>query len=440
MGLKKVLTSFAEAAVNEISATAGGAIFGTIADQYKEFFACDSLGPDTLVVKGKKFTDKRSNNNGNDNVISNGSTIVVADGQCMVIIDNGYVVDFSAVPGIYTFDQSSQPSLFAEGKLLEKFKATAMEMIRRATYGGSSATDQRVYYFNIKEITDNKFGTMNPVPFRIVDNKIGLDMDTSVKCNGSYSYMITDPMLFYKNVCGNVSREYTRSELDAQLKSEFLSALQPSLAELSNLEIRPNQIPMHTMELSEKMNQILSAKWSELRGISIISVAFNSVTIPKEDEDALKEAQRVGMMQNANYAAATLVNAQAEAMKTAAGNSAGAMNGFMGVNMAAAAGGMNAQNLFAMGQQQAAAQQAAPAPSADSWTCSCGAVNTGKFCSECASPKPAPAGSWTCSCGTVNTGKFCSECASPKPSADWTCSCGAVNTGKFCSECASPRP
>lgn len=418
-----------------------GAVSGTLADQYKEYFTCDSLSADALVVKGTKHTDKRSANNGNDNVISNGSAIAVSEGQCMVIIDNGHVVDFCAVPGVYTFDQSSQPSVFAEGKFGEKLKATAKEMLRRVSFGGDSATDQRVYYFNIKEITDNKFGTMNPVPFRIVDNKIGLDIDSSVRCNGTYSYMITDPMLFYKNVCGNVSRDYSRSDLDAQLKSEFLSALQPALAELSNLEIRPNQIPMHTMELSDKMNQILSGKWSDLRGISIVSVAINSVTIPKEDEDMIKEAQKVGMMQNANYAAATLVNAQAEAMKTAAGNAGGAMNGFMGVNMAAGAGGMNAQNLFAMGQQQAAAQQAAaPAASADSWTCSCGTVNTGKFCSECASPKPAPAGSWTCSCGTVNTGKFCSECASPKPSADWTCSCGAVNTGRFCSECAQPRP
>ena len=394
MGLKKIVTGLAESAINEVSATAGGAIFGTLADKYKEYFMCESLGPDTLVVKGVKHTDKRSNNNGNDNVITNGSTIAVADGQCMAIIDNGQVIDFCAVPGIYTFDQSSQPSMFAEGKLLEKFKATAEEMLRRASYGGGTATDQRVYYFNIKEITDNKFGTMNPVPFRIVDNKIGLDIDSSVRCNGTFSYMITNPILFYKNVCGNVQKEFTRSEIDAQLKSEFLSALQPALGELSNLEIRPNQITLHTQELSDKMNNILSAKWSELRGISIISVAINSVTIPKEDEDMIKEAQRVGMMQNANYAAATLVNAQAEAMKTAAGNSAGAMTGFMGMNMAGAAGGMNAQNLFAMGQQQAAQQAAAApapqtaAPSADSWTCSCGAVNTGKFCSECASPRP----------------------------------------------------
>ncbi len=429
-----------------------GAAGGTLADQYKEYFTCDSLSADTLVVKGVKHADKRSANHGNDNVISNGSVIAVSEGQCMVIIDNGQVVDYCAVPGVYTFDQSSQPSMFAEGKLGEKLKATAKEMLRRVSFGGDSATDQRVYYFNIKEITGNKFGTNQKIQFRVVDNKIGLDIDTQIGVSGTYSYMITDPMLFYKNVCGNVQREYTRSELDAQLKAEFIGALQPAFAEISALGLRPSELPGHSMEIAEKMNHVLSEKWSELRGISIISVALNPVILPPEDEAMIKEAQRVAMLQNANYAAATLVNAQAEAMKTAAGNSAGAMTGFMGMNMAAGAGGVNAQNLFAMGQQQAAAQPAQPAqpaqaqtaaPSADSWTCSCGAVNTGKFCSECASPKPAPAapaGSWTCSCGTVNTGKFCSECASPKPSADWTCSCGAVNTGKFCSECASPRP
>ncbi len=423
-----------------------GAAGGTLADQYKEYFTCDSLSADTLVVKGVKHADKRSTNHGNDNVISNGSVIAVSEGQCMVIIDNGQVVDYCAVPGVYTFDQSSQPSMFAEGKLGEKLKATAKEMLRRVSFGGDSATDQRVYYFNIKEITGNKFGTNQKIQFRVVDNKIGLDIDTQIGVSGTYSYMITDPMLFYKNVCGNVQREYTRSELDAQLKAEFIGALQPAFAEISALGLRPSELPGHSMEIAEKMNHVLSEKWSELRGISIISVALNPVILPPEDEAMIKEAQRVAMLQNANYAAATLVNAQAEAMKTAAGNSAGAMTGFMGMNMAAGAGGVNAQNLFAMGQQQAAAQPAqaqTAAPSADSWTCSCGAVNTGKFCSECASPKPAPAapaGSWTCSCGTVNTGKFCSECASPKPSADWTCSCGAVNTGKFCSECASPRP
>ena len=414
-----------------------GAVSGTLADQFKGFFYCDSIRNDILVVKGQKRTGKGSGNHGSDNIISSGSGIAVADGQCMMIVEQGRVVDVCAVPGEYQYDMSSEPSLFT-GSLGEGIIETLKTIGNRIAHGGDTGKDQRVYYFNTKEITDNKFGTQNPVPFRIVDNKIGLDIDTSVRCNGAYSYKITDPVLFYTNVCGNVAQEYNRSEIDSMMKTEFRDALQPAFAKISAMGIRYNELPGHTTELSETMNEILSQKWSELRGISIVSVGINSITIPPEDEALIKNAQRTAMMRDPNFAAATLVDAQAEAMKTAAGNSAGTMAGFMNMNMAGAAGGFNAQNLFAMGQQQAASQQAA-AP-AGSWTCSCGTVNTGKFCSECASPKPAPAGQWTCSCGTVNTGKFCSECASPRPSAEWTCSCGAVNTGKFCSECASPRP
>lgn len=414
-----------------------GAVSGTLADQFKEFFYCDSIRNDILVVKGQKRTGKGSGNHGSDNIISSGSGIAVADGQCMMIVEQGRVVDVCAVPGEYQYDMSSEPSLFT-GSLGEGIIETLKTIGNRIAHGGDTGKDQRVYYFNTKEITDNKFGTQNPVPFRIVDNKIGLDIDTSVRCNGAYSYKITDPVLFYTNVCGNIAQEYNRSEIDSMMKTEFRDALQPAFAKISAMGIRYNELPGHTTELSETMNEILSQKWSELRGISIVSVGINSITIPPEDEALIKNAQRTAMMRDPNFAAATLVDAQAEAMKTAAGNSAGTMAGFMNMNMAGAAGGFNAQNLFAMGQQQAASQQAA-AP-AGSWTCSCGTVNNGKFCSECASPKPAPAGQWTCSCGTVNTGKFCSECASPRPSAEWTCSCGAVNTGKFCSECASPRP
>lgn len=414
-----------------------GSVSSTLADQFKEFFYCDSIRNDVLVVKGQKRTGKGSGNHGSDNIISSGSGIAVADGQCMMIVEQGRVVDVCAVPGEYQYDMSSEPSLFT-GSLGDGIIETLKTIGNRIAHGGDTGKDQRVYYFNTKEITDNKFGTQNPVPFRLVDNKIGLDIDTSVRCNGAYSYKITDPVLFYTNVCGNVAQEYNRSEIDSMMKTEFRDALQPAFAKISAMGIRYNELPGHTTELSNTMNEILSQKWSELRGISIVSVGINSITIPPEDEELIKNAQRTAMMRDPNFAAATLVDAQAAAMKTAAGNSAGTMAGFMNMNMAGAAGGFNAQNLFAMGQQQAASQQAA-AP-AGSWTCSCGTVNTGKFCSECASPKPAPTGQWTCSCGTVNTGKFCSECASPRPSAEWTCSCGAVNTGKFCSECASPRP
>ena len=417
-----------------------GAAGGTLADTWKDFFVCESLPADVLAVKGDKRVGKRSSNTkGSDNIISNGSGIVVADGQCMIIVDNGKVVEICAEPGEYTYDMSTEPSLFS-GSLGKSIINTFKTMGKRIGYGGDTGHDQRVYYFNLKELVDNKFGTPNPVPFRVVDQNIGLDIDISVRCNGTFSYKISDPMLFYTNVCGNVEKAYVREDIDKQLKAEFLSALQPAFAKLSEQGVRYSALPGHTMEFSDAMNEVLTAKWKDLRGLSIVSVAINSITASPEDEAMIKDLQKQAVYRNGNMAGAAMVNAQAEAMKAAASNPNGAMNGFIGMGMAQQAGGMNAQNLFAMGQQQQAQAQAQQAASADQWQCSCGTANTGKFCNNCGSPKPAPAGSWQCSCGTSNTGKFCSNCGSPAPSADWTCSCGATNTGKFCNECGKPRP
>lgn len=418
-----------------------GALGGTLADQWKEFFYCEAMDKDVMVAKGQKRTSSRSSNKkGSDNIITNGSVIAVADGQCMIIVEQGQVIEICAVPGEYTYDMSTEPSIFS-GSLGEGIKETFKTIGKRFTFGGDTGKDQRVYYFNTKELVDNKFGTPNPIPFRVVDSKIGLDVDVSVRCSGVYSYKIADPLLFYTNVCGNVEQEYTRDNLDSQLKTEFISALQPAFGKLSDMEMRPNQIVSHNTELEDAMNTALSAKWSELRGLKIVSIALGSVTLPPEDAEMIKQLQRTAVLQNPNMAGATLVGAQADAMKTAAGNSAGAMAGFMGMGMAMnAGGGMNAQNLFAMGQQQAA-QAAAPA---DSWKCSCGATVSGKFCPECGSKKPEPvqAGAWKCKCGATASGKFCPECGSPKPaeSDGWKCSCGTVNKGKFCQNCGGKKP
>lgn len=429
-----------------------GALGGTMADQWKEFFYCDAMEKDVMVTKGRKRTSSRSSNTkGNDNIISNGSVIAVADGQCMMIVEQGKIVEVCAEPGEFTYDTSTEPSIFA-GSLGESIKATFKTVGKRFTFGGDTGKDQRVYYFNTKELVDNKFGTPNPIPFRVVDSKIGLDVDVSVRCSGVYSYKISDPLLFYTNVCGNVEQDYTRDELDRQLKTEFISALQPAFGKLSDLELRPNQIVSHNTELEEAMNAALSAKWGELRGLKVVSIALGSVTLPEEDAEMIKQLQRTVVLQNPNMAGAALVGAQADAMKTAAANSAGAMTGFMGMGMAMNTGGMNAQNLFAMGQQQAAAQQAsqqAPAQQAakpSSWTCSCGAAATGKFCPECGSPKPVENNGWTCACGAVNKGKFCQNCGAKKPEGAplYKCDkCGwepedPSHPPKFCPECGDP--
>ena len=426
-----------------------GALGSTLADQWKEFFYCEAMPKEVLVTKGRKqISGRSSNTKGSDNVISNGSGIAVADGQCMMIVEQGKIVEVCAEPGQYTYDTSSEPSIFA-GNLGESIRESFRTLGKRFTFGGDTAKDQRVYYFNTKELIDNKFGTPNPIPFRVVDSKIGLDVDVSVRCSGVYSYKIADPLLFYTNVCGNVSEEYTRDELDGQLKTEFISALQPAFGRLSDLEMRPNQIVSHNTELENAMNAALSEKWGALRGLQVVSIALGSVTLPDEDAEMIKTLQRSAVMRDPTMAAATLVGAQADAMKTAAGNSAGAMTGFMGMGMAMNAGA-NTQNLYAMQQQQqqqAAQPQPAPAqaPAADSWACpGCGKTVTGKFCPECGAKKPEakPADSWVCpECGKTATGKFCPECGTARPADNgWVCACGAHNTGRFCSECGAKKP
>ena len=367
-----------------------GAAGGVMADQWKEYFYCESIPENVMAVKGlHRVSGRSSNYKGSENIISNGSVIAVADGQCMIIVDQGKVTELCAEPGEFVYDSSTEPSIFS-GELGTSILDTFKNIGKRFTFGGEPPKDQRVYYFNTKELIGNKFGTANPIPFRVVDRNIGLDIDVSVRCNGVYSYKIVDPLLFYTNVCGNFEQQYDREQIESQLKTEFISALQPAFASISQQGIRPSALPAHAMELCDAMNQALTQKWSQLRGLVIVSVAMNPITLPEEDAKMIKDAQRMAMLRNPAMAAATLAGAQADAMKTAAGNSAGAMTGFMGMNMANMAGGFNTQDLYNMGQQQAAqAQQAAPQstpsaqPSGDQWKCSCGAVVSGNFCPEC---------------------------------------------------------
>ena len=421
-----------------------GAAGGVLADQWKEYFYCESIPVDILALKGKKRTSGRSSNTkGSDNIISNGSVIAVADGQCMMIVEQGKIVDVCAEPGEYTYDTSTEPSIFA-GSLGESIKAAFQTMGKRFTFGGEAPKDQRIYYFNTKELIGNKYGTPSPVPFRVVDQRAGIDIDINVRCFGEYSYKLTNPLLFYTNVCGNISESYNRSELDSQLKSELLTALQPAFARISELGIRYSALPGHTKELADALREELSRDWRDYRGIEIQRIGVSSVKAEEEDEKMIKELQRNAAFMDPTRAAAHMVGAQASAMQSAASNQGGAAMAFMGMNMAGNMGGMNAQSLYQMGQQPQY-QQPAPASAANGWTCSCGAAASGKFCPECGAkkPEPKPAGSWTCACGTVASGKFCPECGAKKPDPKpdgWTCSCGAVNKGRFCPECGAKKP
>ena len=427
-----------------------GALGGVLADQWKEFFYCEALDMDTLVVKGQKRTGKRSSNTkGSDNIISNGSGIAVADGQCMIIVEQGKVVEVCAEPGEYTYDSSTEPSIFA-GSFGESLKQTFQAIGKRFTYGGDTGKDQRVYYFNTKEIMGNKFGTPSPIIFEVINKRLGMSRTVNVRCNGVYSYTISDPLLFYTKVCGNVDQPYTRDKIDEQMKTEFVSALQPAFGALAELELRPAQIPAKANELKKAMNEALQAEWVD-RGIAVAKIALNPITLNPEDMKKIQEMEDSATYgQNAFMMGGRMTTATANAMETAAGNSAGAMTGFMGMGMAGGAmgGGFNAaQQFYNMGVQQQ--QQAAPAPAApaqDGWKCSCGATATGKFCPECGSPKPADDGSWTCSCGTANTGKFCQNCGSKKPAGipQYRCDkCGwqpedPTKAPRFCPECGDP--
>ncbi len=426
-----------------------GAAGGVLADQWKEFFYCEALPVDVLMRKGEKRTGGRSSNTkGENNIISNGSVIAVADGQCMLIVEQGKVVEVCAEPGEFVYDSSTEPSIFA-GKLGDSIKETFRQIGKRFAFGGDAGKDQRVYYFNTKEIIGNKFGTPSPIMFRVKNAEVNLSRTVQVRCNGIYAYQITNPLLFYTKYCGNAEYEYTRDEIDETLKTDFVDALQPALGELSAMGIRPDELPAKAKELKEAMNNALKAEWVDTRGISIGKIALNPITLSDEDMKKINELEESASYARDPMAAlARTAAASANAMEIAAGNTAGAATGFMGMGMVGnMGGGASAAQQMAMMQQQQQQmqmqqQQAAQAAPQGGWKCACGATAQGKFCPECGAKKPEPQGGWKCACGAMAQGKFCPECGAKKPeeAQGWTCSCGAVNQGKFCMECGAKKP
>ena len=430
----------------------GATLTTVLADQWREYFYCESLPENVLMRKGvKRVSGKSSNTKGSDNIISNGSIIAVNDGQCMMIVDQGGIVEFTAQPGEFVWDKSTEPSIFY-GSLGDNLKKTW------DTLGGDTGKDQRIYYFNIKEIIGNKYGTANPVGFRVYYPNINLDTEIGIRCFGEYSYKLTDPMLFYKNVAANVSGDYTRDRIDSQLKSEFLTALQPAFARISDMGIRYSALPGHTMELAESMNEVLSPKWAELRGISIVSVGVSSVNANPEDEERIKKLQNAAASTYGTMAVGeAMLNASQGGNGTDDSNGSGgfmglagmAMAGMMANNMSGGQGAGQNGGFGGLHMYQPPTQPAAAAAAAVGWTCpKCGkAGNTGKFCQECGEKKPEEPKGWTCpKCGTVNKGKFCQECGEKKP-ADaplYKCDkCGwepedPANPPKFCPECGDP--
>ena len=394
-----------------------GSVSGVLADQWKEYFYCDTLPADVLAIKGQKRVSGRSSNTkGSSNIISNGSVISVNEGQCMMIVEQGKVVDICAEPGEYIYDMSTEPSVFS-GNLGDSIKAVFNSIGKRFTFGGEPPKDQRIYYFNTKEILGNKYGTPAPISITaFVDRSINRSLTIGIRCFGEYSFRICNPLLFYTSVCGNVEQPFTRGQMESQMRTELLTALSPAFGKVSQQGIIYSDLTMHTMEMADTLNQILSNKWRDLRGLEIVSFGISSIRPDEESEKKIREMQSSLFYSDATLAGARLAEARANAMETAAGNTAGAMTGFMGMGMAGNMGGMGAVSdaqLFTIGQQQR------PAPAAagqNGWKCSCGATATGKFCPECGAKKPAGIPQYKCDkCGwepekDTKPPKFCPEC------------------------------
>lgn len=422
-----------------------------LADSWREYFYCESLEDDILMVKGQKRSSSRSSNKkGADNIISNGSIIAVNEGQCMLIVEQGKVVDVCAEPGEFVYDNSTEPTVFY-GSLGTSILDTFKTFGKRFTFGGDTAKDQRVYYVNTKQISGNKYGTPTPIPYSLSYPNLGFSLPVQLRCSGEYVFKITNPLLFYKEEAGNVEKEYDKADLvQNTLKPEFIRELRPVLGSFGEKGISYEALTYHADEICEELQQRLSEKWTKRRGIELVSLEL----APSISEKDLAEIQKYSKLQyynNVQNAAGALVESQAEGMKLAAQNKGGAMLGFMGMNMAEQKGGASAQNLFAMAQQQGTPQnmqqsmpQGKPAPAETTWTCACGAVCSGKFCTECGAKKPADG--WTCACGAVNKGRFCSECGAKKPANAWLYRCDKCgwepenpeNPPKFCPECGDP--
>ncbi len=422
---------------------AAQAVGGSLADQWLEVYEPDDMGDQTVFTSGVKIR-KGQNTKGTDQTVSNGSIIHVYDNQMMLLVDGGKVVDYTAEPGYYKVDNSSLPSLF-NGQLKESVKET----FSRIKFGGATPTLQKVFYINLQEIKGIKFGTRNPVNY--FDSFYNAEL--FLRAHGTYSIRITDPLLFYKEVIPRNADYVEISDVNEQYMAEFLEALQASINQMSADGIRISYVPSKGRELSKYMADTLDEDWNNMRGMEIQAVGIASISYDEESQKMIQMRNQGAMLSDPTVREGYVQGAMARGLEAAGSNANGSMAGFMGMGVGMqAAGGMmgNASqvNLAQMQMQQQAAQNAQAQAAANTgtqqaapqggWTCECGAVNTGKFCSECGKSKPEDS-TWTCECGAVNTGKFCSECGKPKPAGKWVCKCGAENTGRFCSECGSPR-
>lgn len=426
-------------------------VSGGFRDQWLEVVEPDGMGERTVLTSGVKIR-KGENRKGTDHTVSNGSVIHVYDNQFMMLVDGGKIVDYTAEPGYYTVDNSAMPSLFNG-----QFKDTLKESFQRIKYGGQTPTMQKVFYLNLQEIKGIKFGTRNPINYF----DCFYNAELFLRTHGTYSIKITDPFKFYQEAIPRNAGQVEIEDINEQYISEFLEALQSAINQMSADGVRISHVTSKARELGKYMADTLDDDWRQMRGMEIQAVGIAGLNYDEKSREMIDTRNEGAMLSDPVIREGYVQKNIAQGLRDAGSNANGAMAGFMGMGLGMqATGGMmgaaSATNLQQMQMQQPqqnqpqngtpvpsfvkeqqAAQEAKPA----GWTCECGALNTGKFCSECGNPKPQAAESWICVCGTENTGNFCSECGNKRPEAEgaWTCACGAVNTGKFCSECGSKR-
>jgi len=413
------------------------AVGSTLSDQYLEFFTCDSLGKEILVKKGARKMS-RGSNKGDAEVISNGSKIAVPEGTALLLVDAGEVTDFTTEAGMYTWDASSAPSCFGSSGFLEGAKQSIADLWNRIKAGGEIPMQQRVYFVNMLEIIDNKFGSAAPIMYPDPDYKL-----IDLRLNGTFSFRIENPVTFFKSVVGNVADDYKRSELADQIKTEFMQKISEALNKLGSVDkIVYSHLLAEQTRLRDYMNQALDDEWLEGRGMVVVSAAFGGISPTDESKEKIKKFDETLFMSQGNRAAVNYVTATADAMKTAAANESGVANTMFGMGMLQnVSGGTGAA---AIGSLQQGPAGGAPSGQPEGWTCVCGATgNTGNNCPECGKSRASQA-PWTCECGAQgNKGKFCGDCGKPKPAAAGCKECGwkgedGAKKPKFCPDCGKP--
>lgn len=384
---------------------AESAIKSTLADQWKEVIRCDNMTNDILMVKKETETG----------VITNKSTIVVAPGQCAIIYDNGRVIDATAEDGLYTFDESSSPSFFA-GQFGDVFK----EMWQRFTYDGATAKEQAVFFFNIKEIIDNKFGTPTPIPFQDWSHPIPNQMTgtltplrVEMKCFGKYTFRLSDLAVFMNKMAGTANI-YRKEELIEQIRAEVIGAFQNILNELGNSEYKVPvlELPSKTDEIREIMKERVFDEPIRARGLELVSFAVESVTL---DEESEKKIDKYELSSNAFMQQGTMVEAYANAVQDAANNPNGSLEGIMGIGvMNMASNGMVGAMAQTPWKQDTSdsKQQISEKEDNDTWICAeCGKeLNGGKFCPECGTKRKVKVFCKECGKELSGDAKFCPEC------------------------------